>query len=661
MKAFNFKVIMVLFLAVFAAAEGKSQSVPQGINYQGIALNTSNAVIAGQAIGVKIGIYAPAVTGTLEWEETYTATTNQFGLFNVVIGQGTSTGAGSVGSFAAINWGAAAHFFKISIDQAGGGAYVAIDTIQFWSVPYAMYSGKAASVQQPLRLDQLSDVDTMGVVPGYLLKWNGSLWTPAPDNNSDTALYAYNAMSSVTSDTAQYALNSLSTVDTVPYSLNSDSSLYAVSSGTAVNATYAGYSDTATYALNSVNAWNTSGNSGTSAASNFVGTTDNTDLVFRTNNLERMRITSAGRVGIGTTSPTASLHIVGTDGIIAQGTFGTGALPPTGGGTRMFWYPKKGAFRAGGVLAANWDDGYIGNYSFAAGYNTRAAGAYSTAFGSSALATGAYTLAAGDQSQATATSAVAMGSVCYAQGAYSVALGRSALASDTGSVAIGYTLTSSGYNSLAFGAYTTASGDYSVAMGWHASTNGMRGSFVYADESSTSVTNNTVNNQFMVRASGGTIFYSNTALTTGVSLAAGGGAWSAVSDKHKKENFKKVQGDAILAKIAELPVSTWNYKTQPGSIRHMGPMAQDFYAAFQLGESDTTITTVDMDGVSLAAIQALALKTKELQAKADEVEKLKAQIALLESDKKKLEHRISSIEKQLNLLPSYTASVPPGK
>ena len=57
--------------------------------------------------------------------------------------------------------------------------------------------------------------------------------------------------------------------------------------------------------------------------------------------------------------------------------------------------------------------------------------------------------------------------------------------------------------------------------------------------------------------------------------------------------------------MAELPISTWNYKSQDASIRHMGPMAQDFRAAFGLGTSDTMIDTVDPDGVALAAIQGL--------------------------------------------------------
>lgn len=651
MKTSNY---FFLFLLVICSLSGMSQVVPQGINYQGLARNSSGLVLSNQAVSVKVGIYSSSVNGTPEWEETHAVTTNQIGLFYFVIGQGISTGAGSVSSFAALNWGAAAHFIKISMDETGGSSYTAIDTLQFWSVPYAMYSGTAANAANPMRLHQLSDVDTIGVNNGYVLKWNGSLWLPAPDNDSDTALFAYNAGHSATADTALYAYNVLSVVDTVPYAVNSDSSVFAVSSNNSVNAGHSDYCDTAVYALSTAstyNYWNISGNSGINPAVNFVGTINSADLVFKTNNTERMRITSAGKLGIGISAPTASLHLVGNDGLVAEGTFGSGSAPPSGAGTRMVWYPKKGAFRAGSVTGTQWDDANIGNYSFAANNNNIASGAYSTAFGFGSIASGAYSFVACQGSQAVGISSVSMGTGCNANGAYSIAMGRGSTASDSSSVAIGYHNTASGKYGVSFGYETVASGSYSMALGFWASTNGKKGSFVFADNSSSSVTNSSADNQFLVRSSGGALFYSNTALTAGVSLPAGGGSWASVSDKNKKEHFKNVDGDAVLKKLDQLSVTTWNYKTQASSIRHIGPMAQDFYKLFRYGESDTTITTIDIDGVSLAAIQALAKKTKELKEKTDEVQKLKMQVAQLEAEKSSLEKRITGIEKKLGLAP----------
>jgi hypothetical protein len=311
----------------------------------------------------------------------------------------------------------------------------------------------------------------------------------------------------------------------------------------------------------------------------------------------------------------------------------------------MIWYPKKAAFRAGTVSSTQWDDSNIGIYSFAANNNNMANGAYSTVFGFNSVASGMYSFAACQGSNAVGISSVSMGTGCNSTGAYAVSIGRASVAQDTSAVAIGYHNTASGKYATSLGYETVASGDFSTAMGFWSSTNGKKGSFVFADYSSASVTTNTLDNQFLVRASGGVVFYSNGGLTTGVTLPAGGGSWASVSDKHKKEHFKKEDGAQILDKLMNMDITSWNYKTQSSTIRHIGPMAQDFYANFKFGESDTTITTVDMDGISLLAIQELAKKTKELKDKADEVELLKRKVEQLSKEKIVLEKRIDAIEK----------------
>jgi hypothetical protein len=95
--------------------------------------------------------------------------------------------------------------------------------------------------------------------------------------------------------------------------------------------------------------------------------------------------------------------------------------------------------------------------------------------------------------------------------------------------------------------------------------------------------------------------------------ALSSGSWSVISDRNAKMNFNGVDGQAVLAELATLPVETWSYNTQEASIRHMGPMAQDFKAAFGVGEDDTSISTVDAQGVAFAASQGLnaQLQTKD--------------------------------------------------
>src|SRR6266852_5073531 len=84
-------------------------------------------------------------------------------------------------------------------------------------------------------------------------------------------------------------------------------------------------------------------------------------------------------------------------------------------------------------------------------------------------------------------------------------------------------------------------------------------------------------------------------------------------------NFAPVSPLEVLNKVAALPITTWNFKTMNDG-RHMGPMAQDFFAAFGLGGGDTTITSVDPDGVALAAIQGLNEKVESGKQKAEILE-----------------------------------------
>lgn len=99
-----------------------------------------------------------------------------------------------------------------------------------------------------------------------------------------------------------------------------------------------------------------------------------------------------------------------------------------------------------------------------------------------------------------------------------------------------------------------------------------------------------------------------TAGPSGVTMAAGSGAWSSLSDRNAKTAIEAIDPRAILERLLATPVSTWRYTAQDPAIRHIGPMAQDFAAQFAVGENDTTISTIDADGVALAAIQGLNAK-----------------------------------------------------
>jgi hypothetical protein len=84
-----------------------------------------------------------------------------------------------------------------------------------------------------------------------------------------------------------------------------------------------------------------------------------------------------------------------------------------------------------------------------------------------------------------------------------------------------------------------------------------------------------------------------------------------LSDRNLKENFAPVDVSSVMEKLAQVQVSTWNYKSDSSDIRHIGPMAQDFARAFGVGDSDRVIHTVDSGGVTMAAVQALYQMTLE--------------------------------------------------
>jgi len=184
-----------------------------------------------------------------------------------------------------------------------------------------------------------------------------------------------------------------------------------------------------------------------------------------------------------------------------------------------------------------------------------------------------------------------------------------------------YAVVLGGYKNQANGLYATVpGGENNVAdgIGSFAAGNGSEalhnGTFVWSDDASGATQlKSTGVNQFLARASGGYVFYTNSVLTSGAKLPAGSGSWSSLSDRNMKTDIAAVDGDEILNRIAALPISRWSYISE-GHIRHIGPMAQDFYAAFGLGEDDKHITSIDEEGVAYAAIQALQGRLQNLKA-----------------------------------------------
>ena len=200
-------------------------------------------------------------------------------------------------------------------------------------------------------------------------------------------------------------------------------------------------------------------------------------------------------------------------------------------------------------------------------------------------------------------------------------------------------LASANHATVAGGSNNTASGYASFAAG-HLAKAIHQGSFVWADNAPADFPS-LRDYQFRVRANGGAGFNVNGSqwvdiwvtegklirTSTGAFLGTGG-TWTDFSDRNAKENFAPVDREAILDRLAGLPVTTWNYKAESPSVRHMGPVAQDFYAAFGIGQDDRHIAALDASGVALAAIQGLYQVVQEKDA---EIADLKARLARLEA------------------------------
>lgn len=136
MRALFITAVFLLFIITASA------QAPQGIPYQAVARNSSGAIIASHAVGLRFTIKDSTITGSIVYQETFSITTNSLGLFNINIGTGTAVS----GTFSGINWGHNAKFMQVEMDTSGGTTYTDMGTQQMMSVPFALYSNSAGSL-----------------------------------------------------------------------------------------------------------------------------------------------------------------------------------------------------------------------------------------------------------------------------------------------------------------------------------------------------------------------------------------------------------------------------------------------------------------------------------------------------------------------------------
>jgi hypothetical protein len=551
------------------------------------------------------------------------------------------------------------YWLEVDVRTNGAGGYTALSPLQpVTPAPYAIFSGTASSALNATAAVTATTATT--ATTALAVAANGVNRNAIQDNA-----------------VASQKVASGQVVKSLTIGANTLYDNVTLAQGNNVTITPSG--QTVTIAATGGQNWSLTGNGGTTPGTQFVGTTDNQPLEFQVNGQRALRLEP--------NSSSAPNLIGGSSGNwvasgVAGATIGGGGAANYYGGVFSNSVASDFSTVAGGEQNAIQSGAYDsaiggGQFNTIQGYDGTISGGYQNNIGTGAhdscilggeqntnlgvfasmggglnntvQSAGYYAVVGGGQMNSAQASTATIGGGA----GNSVSAGTSTIgggganaiqAGADGSVIGGgqyNTVSASALNAtIPGGKYNTVSGSYSLAAGWKANAANPN-TFVWSDGSA--VTTSGAANQFVVRCSGGAFFYTGSG-GSGAQLPGGSGSWSQFSDRNGKEHFASVDTHALLDKLLKTPITTWNYRAQDRSIRHLGPMAQDFYAAFNVGEDERHIATVDEGGVALAAIQGLNQKLEErLMQKEAEMEALRAKVA----DVAELRERLLALEQIL--------------
>jgi hypothetical protein len=443
--------LLLSFLILIMAFYTAVAQVPQGFNYQAVATTGSGSPIAGQTFKVRITLQTTLTGGTILWQEEQAVTTNQAGLFSIVIGSGTQTGGGI--AFKDIAWNNQTVYLKTEVNYPS--SWTSMGAAKIWSVPFALVADKANSIASGSKLQVVGQNDASSEALFEVRRKDGHpvflvypdsvrIWVP----NSTTAKgakggFAIGGYSEAKSNPQEYFRV---TPDSVRVYLD-PSPAKGAKGGFAIG----GYSEA---------------KGGTSkmyfnlSPSTTISTVQSSPQVLW---YPLRNAFLAGNVRI------ASVDSVG-DYSTALGYWSRAA----GNYSQAFGYK---AFAEGNYSTAIGKKAVAGVFhskhnAFALGNSTRATGEDSYAFGSAAVASGEKSFAFG--SVAIDSLGHALTTPTTASGLYSTAIGMGAQATNTGSLAFGNSSASGGYGSLALGFYSTveSAGNYGVAIGYYSRSKG---------------------------------------------------------------------------------------------------------------------------------------------------------------------------------------------
>jgi hypothetical protein len=233
------KRILLSLVCITTISLSSLGQAPEGFNYQAVVRNASNTIVNNQSVGMRMTIQQGSIGGTTVYSETFGTTTNAYGLVNLKIGSGTSTD-----DFSAIDWSAGPFFMETAIDLTGGTNYAVMGTSQLMSVPYALYAKTSGNGQGPVGPQGIQGPAGVDGTNGT----DGAVGATGPAGPQ--------GIQGPTGATGLTGAQGIQGIQGTP---------------------------------GSQDAWGLNGNAGTNASANFIGTTGAQDVVFRTNNIERMR------------------------------------------------------------------------------------------------------------------------------------------------------------------------------------------------------------------------------------------------------------------------------------------------------------------------------------------------------------------------------------
>ena len=346
---------------------------PNKLNYQGVARTNSGDPIANQNISLRISILDGAVE---EYVETHIVNTNDFGLYNVKIGDGVPT----VGTMNAIDWSATNKNIKVEIDPAGGTTYTDLGTTELASVPYALYA---------------NNLDQMGANADQVLKWDGNEWTPS---DASEGFFVANNNSIVYNDPSNFGKEFLVNTEDVNYNSTTEYKMMFIPSKE--GAFRAGYSGNTNWDIDSIG--------------------DASFAVGREAKATGSRSFASGYRSIASRQYSVAMG----DRTEASGTSSVALGSQT---------EASGA----SSVAMGYQTKALNSYSTALGRLTEASGLQSIALGYGTEASGHTSFAMGVETIASGNRSIAMGGYTKATGNFSTAMGVETIASGNTSIAMG--------------------------------------------------------------------------------------------------------------------------------------------------------------------------------------------------------------------------------